>query len=63
MIAFEMDKSMALQYKNCFENLHDKFIHFIARKDNQLIASSSLFLHNEIAGLYHAYYLNIESKV
>jgi ribosomal protein S18 acetylase RimI-like enzyme len=52
-VAFEMDDSAALHYQKCLEHAHPQFIHFTAKKNNHVIASASLFLHNEIAGLYN----------
>jgi GNAT superfamily N-acetyltransferase len=52
-IAFEMDDRSALRYQRCLEHAHHQFIHFIAKKNGLIVAAASLFLHDEIAGLYN----------
>lgn len=52
-VAFEMDDCMALRYQQCLEQAHTRFIHFTAENNGLIVAAASLFLHDEIAGLYN----------
>lgn len=52
-VAFTMNDSTALRYQHCLEHVHGQFIHFIAKKNGTIVAAASLFLHEEIAGLYN----------
>ncbi|KTD64092.1 GNAT family N-acetyltransferase [Legionella spiritensis] len=52
-VAFEMDDRMALRYQRCLEQAHRQFTHFTAKKNGLVVAAASLFLHDEIAGLYN----------
>lgn len=52
-ISFSLSDPMASRYRQCLENAPDRFIHFIVKKNDLVIGAASLFLHNEIAGLYN----------
>lgn len=51
--SFEMDDAATACYLEGLENAPEKFVHFVAKKDDRIVGFASLFLHHEIAGLYN----------
>ncbi len=51
--AFQLDEKAASRYRYCLENAQDKFVHFIAKDNEKVVAAASLYLHDDTAGLYN----------
>lgn len=52
-IAFGMDEDVASRYQACFEKCREQFVHFVVKKDQEVIGAASLFLHEHVAGFYN----------
>lgn len=52
-IAYQLDENAALRYRYCLEKMQEKFVHFIARDNGKIVASATLYLHDDSAGLYN----------
>lgn len=52
-VAFQLDEKATSQYRYCLEQTKDKFVHFIAKDQEKIVAAATLYLHDEIAGFYN----------